>query len=567
MMNRAFRKLHLRIAPILLIPLLATAITGILAGLVNRFGLPDILIDGLIMIHQGNFLGRKLVPFYVLLMGLGILALGLTTLINGRDNLIFRQTKSNIASIYKSLALILVFPLAVCVETGVAYRLGTDWLNMPKEQTAIFLAIHSGAPLGTVLGILYIFITGLSLIALSIIGIEMTPFGKTASPENRSEQSLPVRRSSQSSLPSTLPLLDNVLLLKKKIRLAIIIFSVVFIAILAFVTSAIFPPIAIVGIVFTLPAWIIAEKLIQDWQQQKKTQVNFDDKEAESATILRAIPDSMLRITQDGICLSYIPAKEASSFVIRGEVVNRHVTEFLAPEIALQFIKSAQLSLRSGLTHFYRFPIPVDSGGLKYHEARISAIGATEVLIMIRELADFEEALVQPEPSLPSKDDDESVRLLDESELVQILELTRDNIQQDDQHHILWCLVVDNFEIDSDVVVDSVENSGSSASDFLISQVATQMKSYLSSDYIARLDKNELVVLVLNCSLDQASTLVDELRHNLNNFSFQWQGKEYPINVRIALVEINANSPDALGLIDVAKKYLEMAQQKVKTFW
>ncbi len=567
MMNRAFRKLHLRIAPILLIPLLATAITGILAGLVNRFGLPDILIDGLIMIHQGNFLGRKLVPFYVLLMGLGILALGLTTLINGRDNLIFRQTKSNIASIYKSLALILVFPLAVCVETGVAYRLGTDWLNMPREQTAIFLAIHSGAPLGTVLGILYIFITGLSLIALSIIGIEMTPFGKTASPENRSEQSLPVRRSSQSSLPSTLPLLDNVLLLKKKIRLAIIIFSVVFIAILAFVTSAIFPPIAIVGIVFTLPAWIIAEKLIQDWQQQKKTQVNFDDKEAESATILRAIPDSMLRITQDGICLSYIPAKEASSFVIRGEVVNRHVTEFLAPEIALQFIKSAQLSLRSGLTHFYRFPIPVDSGGLKYHEARISAIGATEVLIMIRELADFEEALVQPEPSLPSKDDDESVRLLDESELVQILELTRENIQQDDQHHILWCLVVDNFEIDSHVVVDSVENSGSSASDFLISQVATQMKSYLSSDYIARLDKNELVVLVLNCSLDQASTLVDELRHNLNNFSFQWQGKEYPINVRIALVEINANSPDALGLIDVAKKYLEMAQQKVKTFW
>ncbi len=567
MMNRAFRKLHLRIAPILLIPLLATAITGILAGLVNRFGLPDILIDGLIMIHQGNFLGRKLVPFYVLLMGLGILALGLTTLINGRDNLIFRQTKSNIASIYKSLALILVFPLAVCVETGVAYRLGTDWLNMPKEQTAIFLAIHSGAPLGTILGILYIFITGLSLIALSIIGIEMTPLGKTASPENRSKQSLPVRRSSQSTLPSTLPLLDNVLLLKKKIRLAIIIFSVVFIAILAFVTSAIFPPIAIVGIVFTLPAWIIAEKLIQDWQQQKKTQVNFDDKEAESATILRAIPDSMLRITQDGICLSYIPAKEASSFVIRGEVVNRHVTEFLAPEIALQFIKSAQLSLRSGLTHFYRFPIPVDSGGLKYHEARISAIGATEVLIMIRELADFEEALVQPEPSLPSKDDDESVRLLDESELVQILELTRENIQQDDQHHILWCLVVDNFEIDSHVVVDSVENSGSSASDFLISQVATQMKSYLSSDYIARLDKNELVVLVLNCSLDQASTLVDELRHNLNNFSFQWQGKEYPINVRIALVEINANSPDALGLIDVAKKYLEMAQQKVKTFW
>jgi hypothetical protein len=150
----------------------------------------------------------------------------------------------------------------------------------------------------------------------------------------------------------------------------------------------------IVGIVFTLPAWLIAEKLIveklvQDWQNQKKIQATLYDKESETATILRAIPDSMLRMTKEGICLSYIPAKEAGSFVIKEEIINKNVTGFLDPKIALQFIKSAQLSLKSGLTHFYRFPIPLDNGGKKYHEARITAIGATEVLIMIRELDGF----------------------------------------------------------------------------------------------------------------------------------------------------------------------------------
>ena len=100
-------------------------------------------------------------------------------------------------------------------------------------------------------------------------------------------------------------------------------------------------------------------------------------------------------------------------------------------------------------------------------------------------------------------------------------------------------------------------------------QVAVKMKSYLSSDHIARLEKNELVSLVLNCSLEQASILVDELRNTLDNFLFQWQEKSYPIKASICLLEINADSNDAANLLDVAKATCNMAKQKVdvKTFW
>jgi GGDEF domain-containing protein len=563
-MNQVFRKRYPLIVPILIIPLLATGITGIIYGVANRLGLlPKMLSNILMNIHQGEFLGKKLMPFYVLFMSLSIFAIGLKTLIKNRENLIFRSTKPNTISVGKLLALILVIPLAICVETGVAYRLGTDWFNMPSKQTAIFLSIHTGAPLGIILGILYILITGLGLILLSIMGIKMTPSDKTLFPSNQLQQPS-VSQSSQYSLP----LLDNVFVLKQKIRNAIIIFSLIFFAILGFISSAILFSLIVVGLVFTLPAWLIAEKLIvdkliQDWQNQKKIQATLYDKEAETATILRAIPDSMLRMTKEGICLSYIPAKEAGFFVIKEEIINKNVTEFLEPKIALQFIKSAQLSLKSGLTHFYRFPLPLDNGGQKYHEARITGIGAAEVLIMIRELDGLEEALVESSQSSLLKQDD-SLCLLNESELVILI----DDLEAEESH-ILGCLIIDNLEeLSYDFEVDTLGNYDSRANELLIEKVGETIKFCLPSADVGRLDNNELIIVLPNCSFEEVSASVVELRQILNKFSFEWQGNKYPIQVNIGLIEINANN-EAVDLIDAAKTACYMAKQKVdvKTFW
>lgn len=569
-MNRAFRQLNTNTARILMLPLLVTAITGIILGLGNSFGvLSPPFSDILITIHQGEFLGRKLVPFYVLFMGLGVFTVGLISLIKSRDNLISQGARQNTISIYKMLALVLIFPLAVCIQTGTAYRIGTDWLKMPSRQTNIFLAMHTGASWGALLEVLYTLIAGFGLIIFSLSAVEVTSLRKTLSSNKFHAANTEARQSSQRNLS----LENHASILKKKIRNAIIIFSIIFAFILYFATSAILSSIAIVVVVFTIPAWIIAERLLKDWQlQQQEIKTQLYDAESESATILRAIPDSMLRMTQDGICLSYIPAKEASPFTIQGETINRHVTEFLAPEIALQFIKSARLSLHSGTTHSYRFVISLDRGGKKYHEARISAIGATEVLILIRELTDLELPIHEEEP-LVSQDD--SIRLLSESELLQILELTFNKIEQSDRH-VLCCLMVNNCQrqTEPDPEVDS-EPLSAPISEILMHEVAAKMRFYLSSDYIAVLDRNELLGLVLNCSLDRASTSVSELRSNLSNFIFQWQEHEYSIDVSISLLEVNANnhnigiSKDVSELIDVVRANCDIAKQKieVKNFW
>jgi hypothetical protein len=564
-MNRAFRKLNLQIAPILLFPLLMTALTGIILGLGSRLGiLPTVVIDALLVIHQGRFLGAKIAPFYVLLLGLGVLVISLSILIKVRDSLASGRVKPVFVNIYKILVLILVVPLGVCVETGVAYRLGTDWLGMTSQQTAIFEPIHSGAPLGWVLGISYTLVTGFSLILLSIIGVETSLITKTSFPQN---QTLSSSILAEQKSKSTLPLLENISLLRKKIRNVIIIFSLIFLAILSVAISAILPSLVIVGVVFTLPAYFIAERLIQDWQKQREIEPPLRDLESESATILRAIPDSMLRMTENGICLSYIPAKEDNSFVITEEIINKHINEFLDPKIALRLLKSAQLSIKSGATHFQRFPLLLENGRQQYYEARISAIGMAEVLIMIRQLSDLNS--ISPNQGAPPGED--TIFLLSELELAETLEFNLKQIGRNDHRHVLCCFIIEDLAIglESEATSDSQQDFRSRIGEILMYQIVAKMRHHLASDCIARFSDNELVPLVLNHSLEEASILIDRLREDLNESSFQWEGKKYPIKTNVVLLEINADSINTDDLINMVKVTCNIAKQKVevKTFW
>jgi len=72
------RRMHRLLGLILLLPLAASAITGILFKLgEDWYHFPEGTLDILMSIHQGSWLGKTMRPFYVLFVGLGLLALGL----------------------------------------------------------------------------------------------------------------------------------------------------------------------------------------------------------------------------------------------------------------------------------------------------------------------------------------------------------------------------------------------------------------------------------------------------------------------------------------------------------
>jgi uncharacterized iron-regulated membrane protein len=176
------RKLHRKTAPIVFIPLVLTAVTGVAYRLGRSwFGIPDGVAEFFMTIHEGRFLGESLVPVYVLLVGLGLLGMITTGLVMLKPK---RQSsqhtpKMDLRGFHRVLAPIAFLPLIVSSLTGVAYRLGKAWFNLPSNQAAILLQIHQGSYLGSALKPLYVLLVGAGLIGLLITGIQMSGIFRT----------------------------------------------------------------------------------------------------------------------------------------------------------------------------------------------------------------------------------------------------------------------------------------------------------------------------------------------------------------------------------------------------
>lgn len=82
MNQKTLRKLHRRLAPIIFLPFFITAITGIIYRIGKSwFGMSGDAAQILMVIHQGEYLGDQLKPIYVLLNGLGLIAMLVTGII------------------------------------------------------------------------------------------------------------------------------------------------------------------------------------------------------------------------------------------------------------------------------------------------------------------------------------------------------------------------------------------------------------------------------------------------------------------------------------------------------
>jgi uncharacterized iron-regulated membrane protein len=173
-----FRILHRKIAPFIFVPLLLSALSGVIYRVgKDWFGLPNEFGRFMMTIHEGRYLGQALSPVYVLLVALGLLgaiATGVSMLLKMRTQR--RQSSpvtQNSRSLHRAIAPIFFLPLLVSASTGVIYRFG-ETLGLPLEQTQLMLRLHQGSYLGQPLRVFYVLLLGLGLIGLLATGIQMT---------------------------------------------------------------------------------------------------------------------------------------------------------------------------------------------------------------------------------------------------------------------------------------------------------------------------------------------------------------------------------------------------------
>lgn len=189
-MSPNLRKWHRKAAPIVFVPLLLTALTGMAYRLgTSWLGMSHAVAKPFLVVHQGKFLGDPLVPFYVLLSGVGLLGMigsGLT-LVRWQRLLGPRSSKRPWPWIHRMIAVIVFLPLTISALTGMGYGVGRAWFNLSGPQVRWLIQLHQGAYLGPIGRSLYILLVGLGLLGLLLSGLQLS--GLLRRPRRSSDQS------------------------------------------------------------------------------------------------------------------------------------------------------------------------------------------------------------------------------------------------------------------------------------------------------------------------------------------------------------------------------------------
>lgn len=136
--------------------------------------------------------------------------------------------------------------------------------------------------------------------------------------------------------------------------------------------------------------------------------------------------------------------------------------------------------------------------------------------------------------------------LLNRSEFERLLEENINEVKQDNKHHALLYLDLDQFKIVNDTC-------GHIAGDQLLKQIAFLLQEQIrESDHLARLGGDEFGVLLSGCPQQEAIKIALKLLAVVNEFRFVWQEKTFEIGVSIGLVQIDGNAAGITSVLSAA---------------
>ncbi|PCJ84616.1 MAG: hypothetical protein COA54_13200 [Thiotrichaceae bacterium] len=120
------------------------------------------------------------------------------------------------------------------------------------------------------------------------------------------------------------------------------------------------------------------------------------------------------------------------------------------------------------------------------------------------------------------------------------------NVREDDSHHTLFYLDLDNFKIVNDTC-------GHVAGDELLKQLPALFNEVLrSGDIVARLGGDEFGIILENCGIKQAALIADKIRQKIKDYRFIWDDKTFEIGVSIGVIAININNCEMAQVLSAA---------------
>ena len=206
------------------------------------------------------------------------------------------------------------------------------------------------------------------------------------------------------------------------------------------------------------------------------------------------------------------------------EPVSCTVDECLETSSTVLFDKPALLINKNG----DEFAIENSSSPIRSHNGEI--IGAVLVFRNITHIRNLSKKMEFQATH------DSLTGLINRHEFEQQLKNAVDSARDDNRHHAICYLDLDQFKIVNDTC-------GHIAGDQLLKEISALMPQYIrASDCLARLGGDEYGVLMFDCPMKQAEKVAENLRATIRDFTFSWDKKTFDIGVSIGLVPIRKDS-------------------------
>ncbi|MEY3866683.1 MAG: hypothetical protein RLZZ338_574 [Cyanobacteriota bacterium] len=132
--------------------------------------------------------------------------------------------------------------------------------------------------------------------------------------------------------------------------------------------------------------------MITDITQRKRSEEALSQSEATNRALLNAIPDAMFRLSKDGTFLDIKVAKDFELMWPSSPILAKTIKEVFPKELAAKSIFYIQLALQTKEVQSFEAQLSCPlletsiPGYLGYFEARIIAINAEEVLMIVRDI-------------------------------------------------------------------------------------------------------------------------------------------------------------------------------------